>query len=69
MTKHSWTTPELVVIVRSKPEEAVLVGCKDTSGNSPGGGPNPNITGPCYQSSTAGGQESSNAWCKLETQT
>ena len=29
MLKKKWETPELVVIVRSKPEEAVLIGCKN----------------------------------------
>jgi len=26
--KKTWVTPELIVLVRSKPEEAVLVACK-----------------------------------------
>jgi hypothetical protein len=26
--KKEWKTPELIVLVRSKPEEAVLTGCK-----------------------------------------
>jgi hypothetical protein len=26
--KNEWTTPELIVLVRSKPEEAVLTACK-----------------------------------------
>jgi hypothetical protein len=28
MEKKEWTEPELIVLVRSKPEEAVLAGCK-----------------------------------------
>jgi hypothetical protein len=28
MTKKPWVTPELIVLVRSKPEEAVLATCK-----------------------------------------
>ena len=28
MQKNDWRKPELIVLVRSKPEEAVLVGCK-----------------------------------------
>jgi len=32
MIKKKWTSPKLIVLVRSKPEEAVLVGCK-TIGN------------------------------------
>lgn len=31
MSKKSWITPELIVIVRSKPEESVLEGCKTNS--------------------------------------
>jgi hypothetical protein len=27
-TKKAWITPELIVLVRSKPEEAVLLTCK-----------------------------------------
>ena len=27
-TKRAWCTPELIVLVRSGPEEAVLVACK-----------------------------------------
>jgi hypothetical protein len=27
-SKKAWVTPELIVLVRSKPEEAVLVACK-----------------------------------------
>ena len=29
-SKKVWVKPELIVLVRSKPEEAVLVGCKTT---------------------------------------
>jgi hypothetical protein len=29
MEKKEWKTPELTVLVRSKPEEAVLAACKD----------------------------------------
>ena len=28
MKKKTWINPELIVLVRSKPEEAVLIGCK-----------------------------------------
>jgi hypothetical protein len=35
--KPEWKTPELVVLVRSKPEEAVLKGCKTYP--YPGSGP------------------------------
>jgi len=30
--KSEWKTPELIVLVRSKPEEAVLTTCKKASG-------------------------------------
>ena len=60
---RNWITPELVVIVRSNPEESVLVTCKDATGHDPAGGPNPNVSD-CYQSSQAGGQPTSNAWCR-----
>jgi hypothetical protein len=34
--KKEWVTPELIVLVRSKPEEAVLTACKYTFyGSSP----------------------------------
>jgi hypothetical protein len=33
-SKKEWRKPELIVIVRSKPEEAVLCGCKDSKGKS-----------------------------------
>jgi hypothetical protein len=34
--KKEWKTPELIVLVRSKPEEAVLAGCKYYSPNQGG---------------------------------
>ena len=30
--KKGWVTPELIVLVRSNPEEAVLAGCKSIGG-------------------------------------
>jgi hypothetical protein len=37
--KKPWQTPELIVLVRSRPEEAVLAGCKmSTSPNHGCGG-------------------------------
>lgn len=33
--KKNWKSPELIVLVRNKPEEAVLAGCKN-SGNPTG---------------------------------
>jgi len=38
MEKRAWEKPELIVIVRSKPEEAVLNGCKLAGANPPGPG-------------------------------
>jgi hypothetical protein len=37
--KKEWTKPELIVLVRSKPEEGVLTACKHNDGVSIGGGP------------------------------
>jgi hypothetical protein len=34
-TKREWKTPELIVLVRSTPEEAVLVSCKGDVWTSP----------------------------------
>jgi len=35
----AWSKPELTVLVRSRPEEAVLNGCKmETANDGPGGG-------------------------------
>lgn len=35
----TWSKPELTVLVRSRPEEAVLTGCKmETANEGPGGG-------------------------------
>jgi len=31
VTKKEWTEPELIVLVRNQPEEAVLGGCKYTN--------------------------------------
>jgi hypothetical protein len=33
-SKKAWVTPELIVLVRSNPEEAVLGGCKAGTGGS-----------------------------------
>ena len=33
--KKQWTKPELIVLVRSKPEEAVLYACKALNGEGP----------------------------------
>lgn len=33
----SWQKPELIALVRSKPEEAVLAACKDNKGAGSGG--------------------------------
>lgn len=34
MPKKAWVSPELIVLVRSKPEEAVLGSCKMLAGGS-----------------------------------
>lgn len=53
-TKKTWKKPELVTLVRSKPEETVLMGCKGCT-NPPTSGPSKGsyncVTGPmpaCY---------------------
>lgn len=35
--KKDWQKPELVVLLRSKPEEAILWACKDETGPGAGG--------------------------------
>lgn len=35
--KKAWMEPELIVLTRSEPEEAVLTGCKGSWGNSTAG--------------------------------
>lgn len=49
--KKEWKTPELIVLVRSKPEEAVLTACKLTFGS--GAGPVTGNTG-CHVATTCG---------------
>ena len=34
-TMKTWQKPQLIVLVRSKPEEAILTFCKGTTGNAP----------------------------------
>lgn len=34
-TKKVWTKPQLIVVVRARPEEAVLLGCKTSLGAGP----------------------------------
>jgi hypothetical protein len=43
--KKSWTTPELIVVVRSTPEENVLAGCKHPAVHSGPNTPNCKIQG------------------------
>ena len=38
--KKKWEKPNLVVLLRSSPEEAVLAICKSNNPNSPSSGPN-----------------------------
>jgi hypothetical protein len=47
MNKKTWKTPELIVIVRSKPEESVLVTCKGGTIVPPTGGPGAGANDPC----------------------
>ncbi|MFC1597528.1 hypothetical protein ACFL5Q_06285 [Planctomycetota bacterium] len=35
--KKTWSKPQLIVLVRGKPEESVLLGCKALSDSGPGG--------------------------------
>jgi hypothetical protein len=52
--KKAWVTPELIVLVRSKPEEAVLSGCKVGAGTAGPGNQwasaclNTNFVDPCF---------------------
>ena len=32
--KKTWQAPQLIILVRSKPEEAILTGCKTESGQT-----------------------------------
>jgi hypothetical protein len=54
-SKKEWVTPELIVLVRSNPEEAVLVACKtnmlpgDPDSFRNGCGPDNGVGGPCTQ--------------------
>jgi hypothetical protein len=47
MEKKEWKSPELVVLVRSKPEEAVLAACK--AGPASGSGGPGAVDGGCSQ--------------------
>ena len=38
MTKKGWAKPELIVLMRSKPGEAVLAACKSGEAGGVGGG-------------------------------
>ena len=43
---RTWTKPELIVLVRGKPDEAVLSYCKELTGGS---GSQGNVQGACIQ--------------------
>ncbi len=58
--KKQWETPELIIIGRSNPEEAVLYACKGREVSPPQSGPNHNFI--C----AAPGPDPNN-WCYLET--
>lgn len=59
MPEKKWQKPKLVVLVRGKPEERILTGCKTSP---PAGGPDstngcdefqaPSCTNPCYDGSS-----------------
>ncbi len=54
--KKSWKKPELIVLVRSKPEEAVLTGCKAMDTLSGGAISDAGrLNGMCYGESRGGG--------------
>jgi hypothetical protein len=36
-TKKAWVKPELVIMVRNKPEETILTACKRSGSNNPPG--------------------------------
>ena len=36
LSKKEWSEPELIILVRSNPEEAVLVQCKSSAGSKDG---------------------------------
>lgn len=50
MEKMQWERPELLVLVRSKPEEAVLANCKTLNGSSKAG--NGSKNGSCQAKTT-----------------
>ena len=43
--RKQWQKPELIVLVRSKPEEAILAGCKGGVQGGRAGGPNVQCAG------------------------
>ncbi len=47
MPKKKWTTPQLIVLVRGKPEERVLCVCKADFAASPDVGPGSFIASNC----------------------
>lgn len=57
--RKAWARPELTILVRSRPEEAVLYNCKNTSGSGGNNTTKGNCTydpqDNCYICSTAGG--------------
>jgi hypothetical protein len=46
-TRNEWTTPTLIVLTRTRPEEAVLTSCKVGFEGS-GSGPEVMASVPCY---------------------
>ncbi len=51
--KKKWETPKLICLYRGRPDETVLVQCKNTETRGPGSGGNPpcNATSSCQNQS------------------
>ncbi len=60
LTKKKWANPELLVVVRSRPAEAVLTWCKHIQGGSTG--PNFNVSD-CASERPYPGQDCSGGPC------
>ena len=55
--KKKWETPKLICLYKGRPEEAVLVGCKDVAMAGP---PATNPSGKCQQATN---------WCAAQSTT
>lgn len=54
-SKHPWHTPQLILLVRGTPEEAVLVACKLSSEIAPHSGPGVTYSGCLISYNSPGG--------------